>query len=373
MDIHYVTGSRADFGLMKRLLLETRADPRHRVDVIVTSQHTNPKYGATARDVETSGLRIAHRIPVELSGESGAEMALAMSQEIAGFTRYWSDNRPDMVLLLGDRGEMLAGALAAMHLGIHIGHIGGGERSGTLDESFRHAISKLAHFHFVTTPQAAERLEKMGEPAQDIHLIGAPGLVALTHEPDRQWLERSFNIPADRKAALVVFHPVVQQAEKAAVQFQEVIDAVLSSGYSAIVLRPNSDAGGTEIDRALDKMAGRQNLCIVTHLERDEYCRTVASVDLMIGNSSSGIIESASLGTACVNVGIRQNGRERNANTVDCEDVLADSLKGAIRKAEKLEVDRSNIYGDGNAHEKFVRALGIVRLDADKLDKMNTY
>lgn len=358
---------------MKRSLRYLAGSSEFEVGVIVTAQHTVERYGATSQDIVDSDLRIIAEIPTALAGESGFEMVEAMSDELSGLARFWRDTPPDLVLLLGDRGEMLAGALAAVHLGIHVGHIGGGEKSGTLDESFRHAISKLSHFHFPTTQQACDRLIRMGEKPEDIHWIGAPGLVEINNSRDRDWLLKKFGLSPDLPVALVIYHPVVQESQFAGDQAAELIEAVRKSGFAQIILRPNSDAGGAAIDATLDQYNEDDSLSLVTHLERDEYLRVMASVDLMVGNSSSGIIESASFRIPCVNVGSRQNGRERNKNTVDCADVSAPEIGNAVRVAMSLKLDGNNIYGDGQAHENLFNALKKIKLTKEKLCKENSY
>jgi len=373
MNIHYVSGSRADFGLMRHCLCALRDRGGHYVEIVATGQHTNAHYGDTLGDIVASGLPVLRTIPANLSGAGGAEMALAMAAELTGMVELWQEHRPDLVLLLGDRGEMLAGALAAVHLGIHVGHIGGGERSGTLDESFRHAVSKLSHFHFPTTDQSFDRLVRMGEDPAAMHMIGAPGLVGLAQSADREWLLARFGLPTDQPIALTIFHPVVQEADTAGAQMRAVIKAVADEGYSQIVLRPNSDAGGEQIDAVLDELSGLGRIQIVIHLERNDYCRVLASADIIVGNSSSGIIESASFGLPCVNIGSRQNGRERNANTVAAP--LADiaTITAALRKARKLPRRFTNLYGDGQADRRLVDAIGRIDLSPRSLSKQNSY
>jgi UDP-hydrolysing UDP-N-acetyl-D-glucosamine 2-epimerase len=286
-------------------------------------------------------------------------MALAFAVEVEGLSRLWAQHRPDLVLLLGDRGEMLAAAIAAFHLEIAIGHIHGGERSGTLDEGFRHAISKLASWHFPATDQSAERLVRMGESPAAITKIGAPGLVELAsfRPMPPGWLSERFGLPVGRFVALVVFHPVVQEARDAFAQTRELLQALADSGLAAVIVRPNSDAGGREIDRCLSQFGERAGFVVLEHLVREEYLRTLSSADLMIGNSSSGIIESASLGTPCVNVGSRQEGRERNDNVIDCPEVRRRAIGLAITSALALRGPFENLYGDGDANFRLRDAL----------------
>lgn len=374
MKIHYLSGSRADFGLMQRCLIHLKDTGRHEVGIVVTGQHTIAKYGETANEIHNSPLDVIYKIPVMLTGEGGGEMALALAAELAGLTDLWQRDRPDLVIVLGDRGEMLAGALAAVHLGIHVAHIHGGERSGTLDESMRHAISKLAHVHFPATAQGRDRLIAMGEVADTITVIGAPGLVGVdTSRRDKSAICGDFGVPVDRPLALCIFHPVVQEATRARAQIEAIADTLKTTGYTIIMLRPNSDAGGREIDAYLDTQTDTRNVRVVTHLNRTDYLDILSASDLLIGNSSSGIIESASFGIPCVNIGSRQNHRERNANTFDCADINTASIKAAISAARNWSPEIANVYGDGTADKKLAAALDSIKLCDSLLNKCNTY
>lgn len=375
MQIHYVTGSRADFGLMERSLQKIAGSGRHDVGVVVTGQHLVDKYGTTAADIRASGLRIVGEVPVELTGQSGAEMGHALAAELSGFLSIWSENRPDLLLLLGDRGEMLAAAIAGVHLGIHVAHIGGGELTGTLDESFRHAITKLSHIHFPCTEEAADRILRMGERPETVHVIGAPGLVGIVRDarPDALTLKRQFGLSPNLPFALIVFHPVVQEARQAASQIENLLEAVQRSGHAALILRPNSDAGGEAIDAVLDSISQGPAFCVISHLERDTYLDLIEIADVMIGNSSSGIIESASFGTPCVNIGSRQAGRQRNANTFDCDAVEAAAILSTIRQASSWARDRTNVYGDGKTDVRLLQILDGLELSDDQLTKKMAY
>lgn len=376
--VHYVSGSRADFGLMRRCLEYLHQKPDLEVSLVLTGQHTAPKYVAGRADIVESGLHILAEIPVTLSGTSGHEMGAALAVELLGFLELWSDATPDLVLVLGDRGEMLAATLAAVHLGIHVAHIHGGERSGTLDESFRHAISKLAHYHFPTTDEARQRLERMGERPDHIVTIGAPGLVGLRDGLGEQPpLAERFDLSAQGLAMLVVFHPVVQEAAEVGVQVETLLDVLRHTPSHGVIFRPNSDAGAAEIERAIDAFQSEEGVssrfAILDHLERDAYLGCMQMADIMLGNSSSGIIESASFGTACVNIGSRQNGRQRNDNTVHCQELTREALSRAIDQAAALTPPFCNQYGDGAADKKLYDAICGLSFDPADLSKFNQY
>ena len=373
--VTYVSGTRADFGLLRGTLCRARDDARLAISICATGMHLSPEFGSTINEIEAADLPVAARVKVNLAPADGATMARALGEALIGITDALQSSRPDIVLLLGDRGEMLAGALAAMHLNIPIAHVHGGERSGTVDEPIRHAISKLSHYHFVATSGACERLERMGERADRIFVTGAPGLDDLSAERQRsrQDLCREVGFDATQPTALIVFHPVVQEADMAAAQAVAVIDAVQNEQMQAICLLPNADAGAQEIRAVYARYETKAALRFITHLPREHYLDWMCACDVMVGNSSSGIIETASLNTVAVNVGSRQNDREQSGNVVNC-DPHVEAIRAAIRRALDMRGSHFiNVYGDGRAGERIVELLATLPLDASLLAKSNAY
>lgn len=369
--ICYVTGSRADFGLMASTLSRIKAHPQLQISLCVTGQHLNPEYGNTIADIEILDLPIIAKISVSLDGSSGGTMARAMANELLGMVDVFESNRPDVVLVLGDRGEMLAAALAAMHLNIPIVHLHGGEHSGTIDEQIRHAISKIAHYHFVATANARECLISMGEHHKRIYVTGAPGLDGLTNTkyPSRAEMARRWGFDENNPIVLMVFHPVVQEEQEVAEQVHSILQALQETGVQVLCLEPNSDAGGASIKKTIDKYIDNQNFHKVEHLQRTDFLAWLASADILVGNSSSGIIESASFGLPVINIGSRQQNRERSGNVSDVQPIK-DELITAINLA--LKVGRGqfeNVYGDGNAGERIVELLATLPLTAALLSK----
>jgi GDP/UDP-N,N'-diacetylbacillosamine 2-epimerase (hydrolysing) len=371
----YVSGTRADFGLMRRTLRMARDSGELEVAVLVTGMHLSPLFGSTVQEIEQADLRICGRIRTPIEESSGASMARATAQTMAGAVDILERERFDAVVVLGDRGEMLAGAYAAAHLKLPVIHIHGGERSGTIDEPVRHAISKLAHYHFAATAQARERLIRMGEEPRRVFVTGAPGLDEL-REPGlapRADLCAAQGLEAARPVALVIFHPVLQEAEQAASQAQALMEAALGAGCQCLCFSPNSDAGAAAVRTVLERFAARRDVRLVVHLPRKDYISWLGAADVMIGNSSSGIIEAASLGLPVVNVGSRQSSRERSGNVVDVpaergeiERAVRGSLAGGRRSYE-------NVYGDGRAGERIVQLLRTLPLDPSLLEKTNAY
>ena len=372
----YITGTRADFGLMRNVLQGVRAHLDMEISIIVTGTHLSERYGKTINEIEELHLPIAARVEVNLEAPTGLSMARNIGRMVSAFAEKLAESRPDVVLLLGDRGEMLAGAVAAIHLNIPVVHVHGGERSGTVDEPVRHAISKLAHFHLVSTADARERLVRMGEEPRCIVVTGAPGLdrIESLAVHSRDYLMSEIGLDNRMPVALMLYHPVLQEAERAGTEAGLVLDALSKLNMQAVALRPNSDAGSDGIQIVLDRCDGMRSVRVFTHLSRELFCSWMAVADLMIGNSSAGIIEAASFGLPVINVGSRQALRERNRNVIDVDLVTAKSLEDAIRQSQELgRFKRENIYGDGNAADRIVEFLATVSLDSLILRKINAY
>jgi GDP/UDP-N,N'-diacetylbacillosamine 2-epimerase (hydrolysing) len=371
----YISGTRADFGLMRSTLEAIHACAELRLSVIVTGMHLSPHYGSTAAEIEEAGLIVAERVPVPLEETTGAAMARNIGRMTIAFADALERLSPDIVLLLGDRGEMIAGALAAIHLNLPIAHVHGGERSGTVDEPVRHAISKLAHLHFAATAQARERLIRMGEREDKVFVTGAPGLDGLPAAPavDRGALLAAHGLDPARPFALLVLHPVHQESAQAETQARELLAALERAELQVLALAPNADAGSEPVRQLLESRQGRPGFALATHLPRDHFLAAMAAADVMAGNSSAGIIEAASFGTPVLNVGRRQHLRERNANVMDVaadRGAIAAGLAALLRGGRFAE---DNVYGDGRAGERIVRLLRETPLDAALLNKVNGY
>ena len=371
--IVYLTGTRADFGLMKAALLQIAevAD----LSIAVTGMHLHPAFGNTVEDIRATGLNVCGEIPIDVTARSGEGMAVGIGDCIKGITLLLQQTSPDILLLLGDRGEMLAGAIAALHLGLVCVHIHGGERSGTVDELVRHAISKLSTFHFVATDQSRDRLVRMGELPDRIFVTGAPGLdnIVDSAEMSARDFQRALGMPEESAFVLAVFHPVVQQFSDAREQTCSVLDALRRTGLPVVWAEPNSDAGSQGILDALNSVSLPPGSRRVSHLQRDVFCNAMKRCAVLVGNSSAGIIEAASFGTPVVNIGNRQRLRERNANVTDVAP-LADDVYEAIREAlahGKWPCD--NRYGDGFSGNRMRDNLLGLPLQRAVLEKINTY
>lgn len=374
--IIYVSGTRADFGLMKKTLCALNKNTQLSISLCVTGMHLSDKYGATVTEIEESGLSICARIPVDIETTTKESMAKSTADQLKSMVDVFEHEHPDLVLLLGDRSEVLAGAIAALHLNIPIVHIHGGECSGTIDESIRHAISKLAHYHFVSTKQSYRRLVRMGEAAKNIFITGAPGLEDLKNIDltPRAELYAKIEIDGDNPIVLVIFHAVVQQSNEAAEQMDNILRGVLSKNeVQAVCFAPNSDAGGEKIRQVIDQYSGHKNLKYITHLDRHDFLSLLSISCVMVGNSSSGIFESASFGLRVINIGDRQYYRERSGNVVDVPPV-ADEISRALTTIMALKKFKGkNVYHCEKTSEIISHLLETLPLDKIILNKSNTY
>lgn len=371
----YLSGTRADFGLMRATLQAAAQAPQLELGLIATGMHLSRELGFTIEEVRASGLPVLAEIPLDLSARDGAGMAIAIAGCLEGVTQALRDDPPDLLLLLGDRGEMLAGAIAALHLGIGCVHLHGGERSGTVDEPVRHAISKLATWHFVATAESRDRLLAMGEDEARIHVTGAPGLdglEALGAMPRKACLE-ALGLPPGARFILALFHPVVQQATEAREQTEALRHALESVGLPVVWLAPNADAGSGAILQALDGAALPAGSRRVTHLKRPLFCAAMRHCELLAGNSSAGIIEAATFGTPVVNIGDRQRLRQRSANTLDCAPDAAAIAQALHTQLERGHLACENAWGDGHAAARIAHLLATLPLDRRLLEKVNRY
>lgn len=373
--IVYLSGTRADFGLMRTTLQQIAATPGLSLQVLVTGMHLSAAHGHTVDEIHEAGLPVCAQVPLDMATRTGRSMALGIAECLRGVTEVLVRDKPDLLLLLGDRGEMLAGAIAALHLDIPSVHLHGGERSGTVDEPVRHAITKLATHHFVATPGSRERLLAMGEDSARIHVTGAPGidgLSALGGMPRAQCLQALGLAPASR-FILVAFHPVVQQAAQARAQAADLARALAGADLPVVWLEPNADAGALGVLQALDDAALPAGSRRFTHLPRPLFAAALAHCNALVGNSSAGIIEAATFGTPVLNVGDRQRLRERGGNVVDVPAQAGDLEAGLTRVLGMGRRAWDNPYGDGRAGERIARLLADLPLEPVWLEKTNCY
>jgi UDP-hydrolysing UDP-N-acetyl-D-glucosamine 2-epimerase len=370
--IAVVTTTRADYGLWYWILRAIQQHPDLRLQLIVGGTHLRPEHGLTRRFIEQDGFAIDAEVDFLPSGggDADADVAVAGGRAGEGFARQLHKLRPDMVLLLGDRFETLAAAFAAATLRIPVGHLHGGETTeGALDESYRHAITKLSHIHFPATEQAASRVIQLGEQPDRVHVVGAAGLetIAKCRHMDLEELSTAIGIGLEAGFLLVTYHPATLSAQSPEDQVTQLINGLATAGRQLLISRPNADAGSAVVAARLEEFCHeRSNAHLVASAGQEAYINLMRHAAAMVGNSSSGIIEAPSVPLAAVNVGPRQQGRQQAANVIDvpCEaGAIADGLERALSdEFRRCLTGLVNPYGDGRTSQRIVRVLAEVEL-----------
>jgi UDP-hydrolysing UDP-N-acetyl-D-glucosamine 2-epimerase len=374
--IAVITTSRADYSHLYWPLHDLLRHPDVDLQLIAMGSHLSPEFGCTINEIERDGLEIAARIECLLSSDTDIGMAKTIGVATLCLADCLGQMRPDMLLLIADRYEMLAPASVALALRIPGAHIEGGEISeGAIDDAVRNALTKMSHVHFTSTIAARERVIAMGEEAWRVHRAGAPSLDHLHRNMllTRQQLEVQLEIDLTRTSAVVTYHPVTILRNTTR-EVDEFFAALLEVPGQLLFSYPNSDAGSRElIQRTEQFLAQRTDARIFVNLGALKYWSLLRQADLMVGNSSSGIMETASFALPTVNVGLRQRGRERARNVLDAAPEKADILaKIATARSEPFRRSlegMQNPYGDGHASEKIVDVLTSVPLGEQLLIK----
>lgn len=361
--IAIVTGSRADYGLLHPLMDALRNADDFTLFVIATGMHLAPEFGLTYQAIEQDGFRIDARVEMLLSSDTPRGVAKSVGLGVIGFADALATLQPDLLIVLGDRFEILAAVQAALFARIPVAHIAGGDiTEGAVDDAIRHSISKMSHLHFVTNSDAARRVRQLGEDPRHIFTVGSPGIDNLTRTTllTRAQLEAALGLSFKARNLLVTFHPSTLEATPADAQLQELFAALdgLGAQTGLIFTKPNADMGGRALARLIDDyVAARTHASAFTSLGNQRYYSLIAQVDAVVGNSSSGLYEVPSFGTPTVNIGDRQKGRPRAASVLDCAPQRA-AIGAAIERAFTLECGGVvNPYGDGHAVERILTVL----------------
>ena len=359
-----VTGSRADYGLLYWVMRELLAAPAFELQVVATGMHLSPEFGSTWQAIERDGFAIAARVEMlEAGDDSGLGTARSIGRGVAGLAEAYAWLRPDLVLLLGDRFEILAAAQAALVLLIPVAHIAGGDTTeGAIDEAMRHAVSKMAHLHFVTNADSARRVRQLGEDPAHVYAVGSPGIDAIRQVRllPKAALSAALGFELRARNLLVTYHPATLDGELNRPHCAALLDALegLGGEVGLLFTHPNADAGGRELSAMIDAfVAAHPNARSFRSLNRELYLSCMKICDAVVGNSSSGLYEAPSLGRPAVNIGDRQQGRLRAASVIDCAPE-AKAISQAIGKAWTLDCSGiENPYGDGRSAPRIVERL----------------
>lgn len=362
-----VTGSRAEYGLMSRLMRLIKEDEDLELQIIATNMHLSIEYGETYKEIEADGFTIDKKIPVLSSADTANAVTKSVGMGIAGFADAYEELRPDMIMVLGDRYEILAAVSAALFYKIPVIHLHGGEiTEGAFDDAVRHAVTKMSHLHFVSTEEYRQRVIQMGENPEMVFYVGALGCDNIRQVPlmDKEELEQSLNFALDRNTILVTFHPVTMEDHTAETQFKELLSAIdRFENLRVIFTMPNSDTDNRIIMELIKGYAAKNSQRAVwfTSLGMKRYLSTLQYIGAAAGNSSSGIIEVPSFHIPTLNIGDRQKGRIMAKSVINCLPVAEDIKQklAAIMRPNYIASlkDVVNPYDKPNTAEEIIRII----------------
>jgi GDP/UDP-N,N'-diacetylbacillosamine 2-epimerase (hydrolysing) len=377
--ILYISGSRAEYGLMKETLLAIKRQPGLELEIVATGMHLMQEFGETVSEIIKDNFKI-HRIEAVYEGDDKESMANFIGDFITKFIKLVKKIKPDMIFVQGDRSEMLGAAIVGAYLAIPVVHTHGGDVTSTVDEFARHAITKLSHIHFAATKKSAERIIKMGEESWRVFVVGAPGFGSIYNEKllSKDELGKKYDLDFTKPILLVLQHPLTTEVEEAAAQIKQTMDAIKELKFQSIVIYPNADAGGREMIKVIEKYKKYPFIRVYKSLPSLDYLSLLKSITVMAGNSSSGIIESSPFKLPVVNIGERQDRRERSCNVLDV-DYSKERIRKAIYKAiydkefRKKVKNCKNPYGDGKAGQRITDVLSKIKIDKKLLQKQISY
>ncbi|QKF58956.1 UDP-N-acetylglucosamine 2-epimerase [Aliarcobacter lanthieri] len=372
MKICVVTGTRAEYGLLYWLIKEIQSDKDLELQLIVTGMHLSPEFGLTYKEIEKE-FKINKKIEMLLSSDTSVGISKSMGLAQISFSEAYDELKPDVVVVLGDRYEIFSATSAAMISRIPIAHLHGGETTeGAFDESIRHSITKMSHLHFVATQEYKNRVIQLGENPSRVFNVGGMGIENIKRLEllSKDEFEKSIDFKLNKKNILVTFHPVTLENSTAKEQFSELLDAIDELEDTNIIFtKANSDTDGRVINSMIDEYVAKNNTKSVcfTSLGQLRYLSALQYVDVMVGNSSSGLAEAPSFKIGTINIGDRQKGRIKASSVIDCE-ATKDFILEAFNKLNSKEFQESlketiNPYGDGCASKKIIEVIKNTNLE----------
>ena len=373
-----VTGTRAEYGILKPVLSSIKKHPQLELSLLVTGMHLSHEFGYTINEIEKDGFDIDFKIDMLLSGDTKGSMAKSIAIGILGMTEAIELAKPDIILICGDRSEPFAATIASAYLTVPVAHLLGGDaaRGSNIDDSIRHAITKFAHIHFTATKKHKERIIKFGEEPWRVHLVGSPAINSISYleETSAKNFARKINLNLDKPIILVVQHPTTIGAENTTDEIKETLNAIVELKHQTILIYPNADAGGRNMINVIKKYEKYSFIKTFKNLPHKDYLSLMKVVSVMIGNSSSGIIEAPSFHLPVVNIGPRQKGREQAGNVIDVsydKNKIIKAIKKALYDSKFKEKVKKckNPYGDGKTSERIVKILSEVKIDEKLLQK----
>ena len=361
-----VTGSRAEYGLLKNLLFLINKEKLFELQLIVTGSHLSKKYGLTVNNIIKDQFKIKNKVDLKLNKDDTFSIANSMSSGLPKLVKLFEKNKPDIIILLGDRYEIFTAGIAASLCRIPIGHIHGGEITKSLvDEAFRHSISKMSHLHFTATNEYKKRVIQMGETPRNVHCVGGLGVESIksTNLYSKSILEKKLNVKFLKKIVLATYHPETLKKKSSLTNLKSLFNALETLQETTVIFTmPNSDIESTVIYNSISKFVSkRKNYYLFKSLGQKKYYSCCKYSDFMIGNSSSGLLEMPTFKNFSINIGDRQFGRQKAKSVIDCNFQTKDIIKAinfVLSSPNKRKIKNvKNPYGSGGASKKIINIL----------------
>lgn len=359
--IAIVTASRAEYGILRPLIYRLREEKEFELQVVVTGTHLVEKYGNTQNEILKDGIHIYRKIPILEEGNTSLDISLSMSNALCGFAKYFQEEKPDLLIILGDRTEILGICCAAMNESVPIAHLHGGELTeGAVDDCVRHAITKMSYLHFPATEIYRNRIIQMGEAPERVFNVGALGVENILQIPllTKEEVYSQLKIPEGQKYVVVTFHPVTLESGEEKQQTEVLLQAMKKKKeYFYLITKANADVGGDIVNKMLENFGTEaENVKLVASLGVVRYLSAVRYSEFVLGNSSSGIIEAPALGVPTVNIGERQKGRLMAESVISCGTETEEIIK-AMEIAKGMEHKVSKLYGNGDSSKRITEIL----------------
>tara|TARA_A100001011_G_scaffold398113_1_gene501404 strand:+ start:3248 stop:4402 length:1155 start_codon:yes stop_codon:yes gene_type:complete len=376
-----IASSRATYGYKKNIIKILQKDKNIDLKVVVTGMHLSKNHGYSVKDLYEDKVKIFKKININIKKDNKVYHVKSLSSEISKLSTIYNKIKPSIVLVTGDRAEMFAAAFAAVYMGIPVAHIQAGDLSGHIDGSARHAITKISHLHFASCRDSAERVKKLGEQKFRIFNTGAPQIddFQSKNKINEKNFQKKYKLDIKKKFFLIIYHPVLFELKKIKKQISELFNSLRKfKQFQKIIIYPNIDVGNKTIINEFNKLKKISDFQVFENFKRSEYIYLLSKASILIGNSSSGILEASSFKLPVINIGSRQRGRLQSNNILNSSNSskqIEKTIKYILRNKKFINKVKKckNPYGDGKSSARIVKILKNIKIDNKLLDKINTY
>ena len=378
--ISVTTGSRAEYGILRPVLKEIQKSKHLELYLIVAGMHLSRKHGYTLNEIKKDCFKIYSTVPMLSKENTNYGMTNSLGKGIIEFSRIYKKLQPDINIILGDRDEAFASAISSSHMNIPNAHIHGGDKTKAgIDEYNRHAITKISNIHFAATQQSKKRILKLGENPKYVFFTGSPSIDEITKQgiTNKNALRKKFKINFIGEEIIMLHHPVTTEIDKSVEEVKTILEAIKEFKKNTIVIAPNSDAGSDKILNVIKEYTKKYSFInTYKNISRSYYLGLLNNAGVLIGNSSSGLIEAGYFNIRIIDIGIRQLGREHGNNVIRIKNISKENIEKTISKSLKLRKKKSKrirLYGNGNASNKIVKVLKDIKIDEKLIKKQIFY